>query len=164
MPSRAFVYHLSPRPRGESSAAVRVLDLNQDASSGTRWIWHETQPRGVRCPSTEAAARAQRSGLHELRQRYERPTTTRARRLPLSGTRHLRSSKYLAESLVSTSSSLGFYLERPVSQTNQGLDLTNPDAAQSVADAPLCLLSGLAAQAHVRHTRTLQHFASLRPL
>ncbi len=35
--------------------------------------------------------------------------------------------------------------ERP----NQGLDLTNPDAAQSVASAPLCLLSGLAAQAHV---------------
>ena len=34
---------------------------------------------------------------------------------------------------------------------NQGLDLTNPDAAQSVADAPLCLLSGLAAQAHVRN-------------
>jgi hypothetical protein len=33
---------------------------------------------------------------------------------------------------------------------NQGLDLTNPDAAQSVAGAPLCLLSGLAAQAHVR--------------
>ena len=32
---------------------------------------------------------------------------------------------------------------------NQGLDLTNPDAAQSVAGAPLCLLSGLAAQAHV---------------
>ena len=32
---------------------------------------------------------------------------------------------------------------------NQGLDLTNPDAAQSVACAPLCLLSGLAAQAHV---------------
>jgi hypothetical protein len=35
---------------------------------------------------------------------------------------------------------------------NQGLDLTNPDAAQSVAGAPLCLLSGLAAQAHVRVT------------
>ena len=34
-------------------------------------------------------------------------------------------------------------------QPNQGLDLTNPDAAQSVASAPLCLLSGLAAQAHV---------------
>ncbi len=34
-------------------------------------------------------------------------------------------------------------------QPNQGLDLTNPDAAQSVAGAPLCLLSGLAAQAHV---------------
>ncbi len=33
--------------------------------------------------------------------------------------------------------------------SNQGLDLTNPDAAQSVASAPLCLLSGLAAQAHV---------------
>jgi hypothetical protein len=37
-------------------------------------------------------------------------------------------------------------LEKP---PNQGLDLTNPDAAQSVASAPLCLLSGLAAQAHV---------------
>ncbi len=37
-------------------------------------------------------------------------------------------------------------LERP---PNTGLDLTIPDAAQSVADAPLCLLSGLAAQAHV---------------
>ncbi len=35
------------------------------------------------------------------------------------------------------------------SPPNQGLDLTNPDAAQSVAGAPLCLLSGLAAQAHV---------------
>ena len=35
-------------------------------------------------------------------------------------------------------------------QPNTGLDLTNPDAAQSVASAPLCLLSGLAAQAHVR--------------
>ena len=35
-------------------------------------------------------------------------------------------------------------------QANTGLDLTNPDAAQSVAGAPLCLLSGLAAQAHVR--------------
>ncbi len=34
-------------------------------------------------------------------------------------------------------------------QPNQGLDLTNPGAAQSVAGAPLCLLSGLAAQAHV---------------
>ena len=34
-------------------------------------------------------------------------------------------------------------------QSNTGLDLTNPDAAQSVAGAPLCLLSGLAAQAHV---------------
>ena len=34
-------------------------------------------------------------------------------------------------------------------RSNTGLDLTNPDAAQSVAGAPLCLLSGLAAQAHV---------------
>ena len=34
-------------------------------------------------------------------------------------------------------------------RANKGLDLTNPDAAQSVAHAPLCLLSGLAAQAHV---------------
>ena len=34
-------------------------------------------------------------------------------------------------------------------QPNTGLDLTTPDAAQSVAGAPLCLLSGLAAQAHV---------------
>ena len=39
---------------------------------------------------------------------------------------------------------------RPEKPPNQGLDLTNPDAAQSVAGAPLCLLSGLAAQAHVR--------------
>ena len=38
---------------------------------------------------------------------------------------------------------------------NQGLDLTNPDAAQSVAGAPLCLLSGLAAQAHVGRIRRL---------
>ena len=38
---------------------------------------------------------------------------------------------------------------RTQTQPNQGLDLTNPDAAQSVAGAPLCLLSGLAAQAHV---------------
>ncbi|MBK8255025.1 MAG: hypothetical protein IPK82_20495 [Polyangiaceae bacterium] len=37
---------------------------------------------------------------------------------------------------------------------NQGLVLTNPDAAQSVADAPLCLLSGLAAQPHVRYVST----------
>ena len=36
---------------------------------------------------------------------------------------------------------------RPMS--NHKLLLTNPDAAQSVASAPLCLLSGLAAQAHV---------------
>ncbi len=41
-------------------------------------------------------------------------------------------------------------LEKP---PNQGLDLTNPDAAQSVASAPLCLLSGLAAQAHVGLSR-----------
>ena len=33
---------------------------------------------------------------------------------------------------------------------NQGLDLTNPDAAQSVASAPLCLLSVFAAEHHVR--------------
>ena len=39
-------------------------------------------------------------------------------------------------------------------QHNTGLDLTNPDAAQSVAGAPLCLLSGLAAQAHVRRICT----------
>jgi len=32
---------------------------------------------------------------------------------------------------------------------NKGLDLTNPGAAQSVPVGPLCLLSGLAAQAHV---------------
>ncbi|MBK8255044.1 MAG: hypothetical protein IPK82_20590 [Polyangiaceae bacterium] len=32
---------------------------------------------------------------------------------------------------------------------NQGLVLTSPGAAQSVADAPLCLLTGLAAQPHV---------------
>ena len=38
---------------------------------------------------------------------------------------------------------------RTQTQPNTGLDLTNPDAAQSVASAPLCLLSGLAAQAHV---------------
>ena len=38
---------------------------------------------------------------------------------------------------------------RTQTQPNPGLDLTIPDAAQSVADAPLCLLSGLAAQAHV---------------
>ena len=38
---------------------------------------------------------------------------------------------------------------RTQTQPNTGLDLTNPDAAQSVANAPLCLLSGLAAQAHV---------------
>ena len=37
----------------------------------------------------------------------------------------------------------------PKELANTGLDLTNPDAAQSVAGAPLCLLSGLAAQAHV---------------
>ena len=42
---------------------------------------------------------------------------------------------------------------RPEKPPNQGLDLTNPDAAQSVASAPLCLLSGLAAQAHVRAAR-----------
>ncbi len=36
---------------------------------------------------------------------------------------------------------------------NTGLDLTSPDAAQSVAGAPLCLLSGLAAQAHVGLSR-----------
>ena len=35
-------------------------------------------------------------------------------------------------------------------QTNTGLDLTIPGAAQSVPVGPLCLLSGLAAQAHVR--------------
>jgi hypothetical protein len=34
---------------------------------------------------------------------------------------------------------------------NSRLDLTSPDAAQSVL-RPLCSLSGLAAQAHVRHT------------
>ncbi len=34
-------------------------------------------------------------------------------------------------------------------QPNQGLDLTIPGAAQSVPVGPLCLLSGLAAQAHV---------------
>ena len=34
---------------------------------------------------------------------------------------------------------------------NQPLELSIPDAAQSVADAPLCLLSGLAAQWHVRN-------------
>ena len=37
-------------------------------------------------------------------------------------------------------------------QANQGLDLTIPGAAQSVPVGPLCLLSGLAAQAHVRRT------------
>ncbi len=37
---------------------------------------------------------------------------------------------------------------------NKGLDLTIPGAAQSVPVGPLCLLSGLAAQAHVgRATR-----------
>ena len=34
-------------------------------------------------------------------------------------------------------------------RANQGLDLTIPDAAQSVPVGPLCLLSGLAAQCHV---------------
>ena len=34
--------------------------------------------------------------------------------------------------------------------SNQRMELTIPDAAQSVAGAPLCLLSGLAAHAHVR--------------
>lgn len=38
-------------------------------------------------------------------------------------------------------------------QPNKRLDLPNPDAAQSVAGAPLCLLSGLAAQAHVSGTK-----------
>lgn len=32
---------------------------------------------------------------------------------------------------------------------NKKLLLTSPDAAQSVAGAPLCLLSGLAAEFHV---------------
>ena len=36
---------------------------------------------------------------------------------------------------------------------NQGLDLTIPGAAQSVPVGPLCLLSGLAAQAHVGRIR-----------
>ncbi|MBK8251042.1 MAG: hypothetical protein IPK82_00030 [Polyangiaceae bacterium] len=44
---------------------------------------------------------------------------------------------------------------------NQGLVLTSPDAAQSVADAPLCLLSGLAAQPHVGHTEFLGRGAHL---
>ena len=50
---------------------------------------------------------------------------------------------------------------------NQGLDLTNPDAAQSVPIGPLCLLSGLAAQAHVglsQGTPATASVASLRDL
>ncbi len=39
---------------------------------------------------------------------------------------------------------------------NKGLDLTNPDAAQSVPVGPLCLLSGLAAQAHVGQANRAQ--------
>jgi hypothetical protein len=44
---------------------------------------------------------------------------------------------------------------RSEERANTGLDLTNPDAAQSVARAPLCLLSGLAAQAHVVQARKI---------
>ncbi len=40
----------------------------------------------------------------------------------------------------------------PEELPNQGLDLTIPGAAQSVPVGPLCLLSGLAAQAHVGPT------------
>ena len=45
---------------------------------------------------------------------------------------------------------------------NTGLDLTNPGAAQSVPIGPLCLLSGLAAQAHVVRAFSLGRASSLR--
>ena len=41
-------------------------------------------------------------------------------------------------------------------QPNQAMQLTSPDAAQSVL-RPLCLLSGLAADCHVRLARSTQH-------
>ena len=37
--------------------------------------------------------------------------------------------------------------------SNTGLVLTSPDATQSVPFGPLCLLSGLAAQPHVRRAK-----------
>ncbi len=46
--------------------------------------------------------------------------------------------------------------------TNTLMVQASPDAAQSVARAPLCLLSGLAAHQHVR--RTGSHFPSSKLL
>ncbi len=54
-------------------------------------------------------------------------------------------------------------LNRKGEPANTGLDLTNPGAAQSVPVGPLCLLSGLAAQAHVGQavkTTAPPHFVS----
>ena len=39
---------------------------------------------------------------------------------------------------------------------NKKLELSIPDAAQNVADAPLCLLSGLAAQFHVGRAKSVR--------
>ena len=45
-------------------------------------------------------------------------------------------------------------MKTDVQLPNKKLELSNPDAAQSVAHAPLCLLSGLAAQFHVSQATT----------
>jgi len=165
MLSRAFVHHLSPRRSGGSSVAVRLSDSYLGASSGTRRLWHETQPPGACRPLTEATAPVQRiSGLHERRKRHGSPSATKPRRLPLLVGRHRGPSNCLVKHPSCVVPAGNFQLERCVSQTNTALQLTNTDAAHSALRSP-CLLSVLAAECHVglsRGTASAANVASIR--
>ena len=120
-------------------------------------VRHLAPPRrgGVSIPAIHVA------GSHQAASCRTRPlcqeTRPRAARLALLRERRLCSSKYLVQRPASGIPVSDLRLERNGSQTNTGLDLTIPGAAQSVPIGPLCLLSGLAAQAHVglaRKTRS----------
>ena len=124
--------------RGAAAALQSPVGLAQAAPMGSS-------------AKVDSALRAELCKLlvvQRLRLHAEKTWTARADSAPRAAPR---------ESLVVRTASVMFLQSvtagfvRPCSpeRPNTGLDLTIPGAAQSVAGAPLCLLSGLAAQAHV---------------